>query len=226
MKKYNFLILLTISLLMSACGPTTKLLSSWTNENQTEHQFEKLAVAAIFPDNSNRYLTERALVDKLKENNISAIPTYEIFPLAGRVSEIQSLVNDSEALRERVKQKVVENKIDGLIIITLFNLETEQRFVNDRDFSMGGTGYYGNMYATGAYYNYYAYSIGTIYNNGYYVEDVTYFLECNLYDVATEELLWTGRTKTSDLESVEEEAVYFSDLIVRELLKDNVILTE
>jgi hypothetical protein len=89
---------------------------------------------------------------------------------------------------------------------------------------MGGPGYYGSPYAGGAYYNYYAYSIGTIYNDGYYVDDYTYFLECNLYDVASEKLLWTGRTKTVNMESVEDEAIYFSEIVIKDILKKKVII--
>ena len=89
---------------------------------------------------------------------------------------------------------------------------------------MGGTGYYGTPYMHGAYYNYYAYSIGTVYDTGYYVDDITYFLECNLFDVASEELLWTGRTKTVRMESVEEEAIYFSEVVVKDILKKKVIV--
>lgn len=222
MKKFNVIFVL-MSLLFVACGPVTKLTSSWTNEPETPKSYEKLAVAALFPDNSNRYLVESGMVKTMKENNIKCTPTFDIFPLAGRIGGIAEVVKDPEALRRGVKLKVEENNIDALMIITLFNQKTEKRFVSDRNFAMGGTGYYGTSYYTGSYYDYYSYSIGTVYNDGYYVEDITYFLECNLYDVATEKLLWTGHTKSMHIESVEEEALYFSEIIVKELLKKQVI---
>jgi len=216
--------LFLVILFMGGCGPSTKLVRSWVNEEDTPKSYKKLAVVAIMPNASNRYLIERAVAGDLKDDGINAIPTYEIFPLAGRLGDIQELVKDREALKQKIKQKVEENNIDGLMIITVFNVETEERYVNDRSYMMGGTGYYGSPYMTGAYYNYYAYSIGTIYDNGYYVEDYTYFLECNLYDVASEELLWSGRTKTVNMESVEEEAVYFSEVVIKDLIKKKVIV--
>lgn len=223
------------AIVMVACSTSTKLTSSWKNKDEGTKQFEKIAVVAISPDQSNRYLIERALVKDLTAQNLKAVPTYEIFPFAGKMGEIISKSENPEALKERIKNKVTEQKIDALMIVALLDKEKEQRYVNNNNFYMGGTGYYGTPYmgtaavgigvpyAYGAYYNYYAYSVGTVYDAGYYVEDVTYFLECNLYDVAKEELLWSGRTKSVNIGSVEEEAVKFSDLIVKDLLAKKVI---
>lgn len=219
-----------------SCGPSTKLVRSWANEEVTPKTFNKLAVVALTPNSSNRYLIERAVVKDFTEQGIKAIPTYEIFPLAGRMGEMQDLIKDKEELRKRVVQKVEDNNIDALMIISIFDVEKEQRYVNDRNYTMGGAGYYGSPYyggtgyygtpmmRSGSYYNYYAYSIGTIYNDGYYVDDITYFLECNLYDVANETLLWTGRTKTVNMNSVEEESIYFSEVVIKEILKNKVIV--
>lgn len=228
--------LLLISILFVSCGPSTKLVRSWANEEETPKSFEKLAVVALMPSSSNRYLIEREMVKDFKDDGIKAIPTYEIFPMAGRMDQIEDLIKDKEELKKKVVQKVEEHNIDALMIISVFNIEKEERYVRDRNYAMGGAGYYGNPYMTGgmgyygspnmrgSYYNYYAYSIGTVYDTGYYVEDLTYFLECNLYDVATEELLWTGRTKTVNMKSVEEEVIYFSQVVIKEIIKLKVIV--
>jgi len=218
------ILLILISILFVGCGPSTKLVRSWINEEDTPKSYEKLAVVAILPNTSSRYLIERAIVSDLKDDGIKSIPTYEIFPLAGRLGDLGDIIKDKEELKKRVVQKVEEHNIDALMIISVFNVEKEQRYVSDRNYMMGGTGYYGTPYMHGAYYNYYAYSIGTVYDTGYYVDDITYFMECNLFDVASEELLWTGRTKTVRMESVEEEAIYFSEVVVKDILKKKVIV--
>lgn len=234
MKKSGITLLL-FSLLFVSCGPSTKLVRSWVNEDDTPKSYEKLAVVGMTPNESSRYLIERAVVKDLTDDGFKAIATYEIFPLAGRMNDLQDLIKDKEDLKRRVVQKVEENKIDALMMISIFDIQKEQRYVNDQNYTMGGAGYYGSPYyggtgyygtpmMRGSYYNYYAYSIGTIYNDGYYVDDYTYFVECNLYDVASEKLLWTGRTKTVNMESVEEEVVYFSEIVIKELIKKKVIV--
>ncbi|MCF6357109.1 MAG: hypothetical protein L3J54_04820 [Draconibacterium sp.] len=238
MKKLSILLLLA-SVLFVSCGPSTKLVRSWSNEEVESKTFEKLAVVALTPNASSRYLIERAIVKDLKDDNIKAIYTYEIFPLAGNTELLGNLISDKEELRKRVIKKVEENEIDALMIISIFDIEKEQRFVRNNNYAVGAAGYYGNPYMMGgmgyyggnymmggmhSYYNYYAYSVGTCYTDGYYVDDFTYFLECNLYDVETEELLWSGRTKTVKMESVEEEAIYFAKIVVKEVLKEKVIV--
>jgi hypothetical protein len=46
-------------------------------------------------------------------------------------------------------------------------------------------GYYGSFYG---YYNYY---YPVVYSPGYYSVDKTFYLECNLYDLAADKLLWS-----------------------------------
>ena len=238
MKKLSIAFLL-ISILFVGCGPSTKLVQSWANEEIESKTFNKLAVVALTPNSSSRYLIERAVVKDLKDDNIKAIYTYEIFPMAGNLDQLGDLIKDKETLRKKVIAKVEENSIDALMIISVFNIEKEQRFVRDNNYAVGAAGYYGNPYmmggmgyyggshmmgGMGSYYNYYSYSVGSCYTDGYYVDNFTYFLECNLYDVASEELLWTGRTKTVNMESIEDEAIYFAEVVVKEILKKEVIV--
>ena len=236
MKKSSIL-LLFISVLFIGCGPSTKLVRSWSNEEVGPKTYNKLAVVALTPNSSSRYLIERAVVDDLKSKDIKAIYTYEIFPMAGNIDQLGELIKDKELLRKKVIQKVEDNNIDALMIISIFNIEKEQRFVPDNNYAvagyygnpymMGGVGYYGRPYMVGgmgSYYNYYAYSAGTCYSSGYYVDDFTYFVECNLFDVKSEELLWTGRTKTVNMESLEDEVVYFAKVVVNEIIKKKVIV--
>lgn len=231
--KGSFILIITI--LIAACGSSTKLTSSWKNKDMGTNHYEKIAVVAITPNNSSRYLIERAMAKDLTAQNLKAIPTYEIFPFAGKMGEVVSKSENPEALKARIKSKVNEHDIDALMIVALLDQEKEERYVNNNSFYMSGTGYYGTPYmgtaavgigvpyAYGAYYNYYAYSAASVYQSGYYVEDVTYFLECNLYDVANEELLWSARTKSVNISSVEEEAVKFADLVVKDLISKKVV---
>lgn len=236
MKRITKIILLAGLFFTVACSTSTKLVGSWQNKDMTNNHFEKVGVVAITPNTSGRYLIERAIADNLKGKNVNAMPTYEVFPFAGKMGEVMSKSENPEALKARIKSKVEENKFDALMIISLLDKEKEQRYVQDynQNYWMGGTGYYGTPMVVagaaampisyGAYYNYYSYNLGLAYESGYYVEDVTYFLECNLYDVAKEELLWTARTKSTNIKSVEEEAVKFAEMIVNDIMAKKVIV--
>lgn len=218
---YAFVLL---SFILSSCGTSTKLTSSWVDKENTPKQYKKLAVAALTPSDPNRYVTERAIVDKLKEKGITAVPTYEVLPMAGRIGKMKRELGDSEAIKRMVKNKIAENNFDALLVLTVFNKTTEERWVNNKNYHMGGTGYYGSPFGyTGRYYDYYAYSFGTIYNDGYYVDDVTYFIDCNLYDVASEKMIWNGQFKIKNLVSVEEEADVLGYIIARQLSDKKIV---
>ena len=118
MKKSSILLFL-ISLLFVGCGPSTKLTMSWANEDVTPKSYEKLAVVSLTPNSSSRYLMERAMVADFIDDGIKAIPTYEIFPMADRISELEKLVGDAEELKRRVTQKVTDNGIDAITLKTI-----------------------------------------------------------------------------------------------------------
>ncbi len=235
MKYFVRIIFFVSTVIIVACSSSTQLTSSWKNKEIESSHFEKLGVVAIFPNESSRYLTERAMASDLKAQNINAIPTYEIFPFAGKLGEVMSKSENPDALKERIKKRVEESKLDAIMIISVLNAQKEKRFVHDDksyDY-MGGTGYYGTPrvvpgaaaipFTYGAYYNYYSYNMANAYTSGYYVEDVTYFIECNLYDVAKEELLWSGRTKSMNIKSVEEEAPKFAAMVVKDIMDKKVL---
>jgi hypothetical protein len=231
----NLTVLLAVIILVS-CGASTQLTSSWSNKKVESKHYNKLGVIAIFPNESNRYLTERALASDFKAQNINAVPTYEIFPFAGKAGQVMAKSENPEALKERIKNKVKENNFDAIMIITVLDSKKEKRFVHDDNSydMMGGTGYYGTPrvvpgaaampFTYGAYYNYYSYNMANAYTSGYYVEDVTFFLECNLYDVANEELIWSGRTKSMNIKSAEEEAPKFADMVVKDIMSKKILI--
>ena len=131
MKKItNFFILVSV-LFAAGCSTSTKLVGSWKNKEATNSHFEKVGVVAITPNTSGRYLIERAIADNLKTNSINAMPTYEVFPFAGKMGDVMSKSENPEALKARIKSKVEENKFDGLMIISLLDQQKEQRYVQD-----------------------------------------------------------------------------------------------
>ena len=222
MKQFNKVILFAL-ILFAGCGPSTKLTKSWSDKENTPQQFEKLGIAVLFPDQSNRYITERAVANQLKERGIKAMPTYDVFPFAGRFGEFTK-DKSPDAVRKVIVDKINENNFDGFMIISLFDKSTTEHWVNDPTFMAGGPGYYGTPYAmAGTYSNYYYYSMGTFYNPGRYVQNTTYLLECNLYDVKTEKLIWHAQSKSVNASSIEKEADKLADLIGRQLIMKNIV---
>lgn len=222
LKKAFFIAIIAVA--VAGCTSSTKLVRSYSDKENTPKSFEKLGVAVLLPSESNRYVIERAVAEKLRDRDINAMATYDIFPFAGRMGELTE-GKSSDAVRQIVIDKITENNFDGFMIISLFDEQREERWVSDHPMYMNGTGYFGTPYGmAGTYYDYYYYSMGGgYYNQGSYVEHVTYFLECLLFDVSSEKLIWRGETKSVNIQSVEAEAQSFAEVVGHELIFKKVI---
>ncbi len=218
----NTLIISVIALLISSCS-STKLLVSMSQENLVPKSYSNLGVAALFPDDANRLLVENALADEFTKKGVHASITFHSFPLAGKSELIESLDVEPGVMKKMVVEKIKQNQIDVLLIITLLDSRFEERFVDSR---MVVSPYYDDTMPVynQRYYDYYANIYSQTYTQGYYTIDATYVLEANLYDIESENLIWTGQSITENIDSIDDEAEKFARLIVQEILERKVIL--
>jgi hypothetical protein len=219
MRKIYFITL--ISALLFSCT-NTKLTVSWTQENTVAKKYNNIGVSVILPNDGNRLLVEEALVEEFKKNGINSSITFYTFPLANNKEIIKNLSFTKEELRNGIVKKIKENNIDALLTVTIFDTKTEERYVSRQ---IGFTPYYDHtmpMYNR-TYYDYYSYLYHTTYATGYYQTDATFFIETNLYDIKSEKLQWTAQSETKNMNSIEEEAVVFSKIIVKDIIEKEVI---
>lgn len=217
------LTLLASSLLFSCTN--TKLTVSWTQEHIEPKKYNNIGVSVLLPHDGNRLAVEEALAAEFKKRGINASITFYTFPLAGKKDIIQNLSLTEEELRNGIVKKIKENNIDALLTVTIFNTKTEKRYVSRQ---VGFTPYYDHtlpMYNR-PYYDYYSYVYHTTYAKGYYQTDATFFIETNLYDIDSEKLQWTAQSKTKNMNSVEEEAIVFSKIIVKDIIEKDVVIAK
>ena len=62
-----------------------------------------------------------------------------------------------------------------------------------------------------------------MHRSGYYTTHETYTLETSLYDVVTEELVWTARSRTFSPGSVDEVIVDLTKLLIKDLKEKSLI---
>lgn len=243
MKKVIYSIILGSVVLLTSCSPSSKLTSSWTPEKAAGKSYSKIGIMVLSPKTTNRLASEDVIVNHFKEKNVTAAPTYDVFPLAGKMEMPVDTSAASKELMNEFKQNVRKHKFDALMMVTLIDKKKEQRYVQGMSVGVGvggyygGGSYYGNNYygnnipyagsgyaGQSGYASYYSYNMGHMYEPGYYVEDVTYYIEFTLYDVATEKLLWAGQTKTENYSSINRERDLLAGIAVNEILKRGVVI--
>jgi len=211
-------------LTLVGCSSTTKLTSSLKKDGITPKAYQKLAVVVMSPKVSNRAIVEQDLALDFNSRGVKSIPTYDIFPFAGTPETVKKVYSNPEDLQAFVRERIHRNNIDAILIIALYDIHQEERYVQGSSVSIGvaAPGYYDPMYPTYgySYYGYYSYAYGTVYSNGgYYETTTTYFIESNLYDIESEDLLWTGTLEVKHPKYIQDESKIFANLIVNEVFK-------
>jgi len=224
MKKALHIII--IGFVLAACSASTKLQVSYIQKDLQPHRYNKVAVLALANSDPNRLAIEEAVANQFKAEGVNATSTFFMFPLANRADMIADMEVTPEEIKTYVQQKVMENNIDALLIISLLDTRTTQRYVYENvgpSIYINPIGYPAYGYS---YYDYYYYSYNVTGNTGYYTTETTYFLESNLYDVETEKLLWTGQTKTENITSIDAEVKRFAKVVVYDMMNKKVVITK
>jgi len=197
---------------------STELIGSWKKADVEAKSYENIGVVLLSPKVSNKAMIETEVASALREKGIKAKATFDIFPFAGKRELIEEMDLDKDKLRDYVRKRVNRFSFDGLLIISLLDEQQESRYNQGSSFSFAYPAYGYN------YYGYYSDIYYSVYTPGYYTTKSTYFVESNFYDVATENLIWTGQTKTKDPSSISKEAKIFAEMIVKEILNKNALV--
>ena len=168
---------LMLALLAAACA-TSRLTSTWVEPGRTPTPFKDLAVFGVAANATVRRVYEDSFVAALKARGVRARPGYSLLPDGG-LGDVKT-----------VKEAVALSGADGVIVTYLAGQNTETVYVPPRNYVTPSL--YGGLYP---YY-------GLVYDNvtepGYYARFKLLQLETNVYDLARQKLVWSGRSQTLD----------------------------
>ena len=116
--------------------------------------------------------------------------------------------------KDVVLSKIRSANCDGILTIALVNKETETRYVQ-------GSGPVGPYY--GSYGMYYGYGYGSFYSPGYYTNDKIYYIQTNIFDVQSEKLVWSAKSKTYNPSSLDDFLKGYEAAISEQIIKDGLV---
>ena len=204
------IIFFTIAVLFLSSCTNTKIAQSWVEPNNKK-SYNDLLVIGIGESEQNRRAYESYFIEELKSHNIEAVASYTL------------IKSDENIDRETVLKAIEGLDIDGVLITHLVGVEEETVY---RNTGYGYGGAYGGYYGAGYYgsmYRYYPHVNTYVNDPGYYTTYETYTLETSLYDVVSEELVWTARSRSFSPESVDEVIVDLTKLLIDDLKEKNLI---
>jgi len=199
------------SLLVLASCANTKISQSWVEPDNTK-VYKDLLIIGIGESEQNRRAYESYFTEELRTHGIEGEASYKL------ISSNQKIDRDTVV-------KAIEGlEIDGVITthMTAVDEETIYRPATGNVYGgVYGAGYGGGHY--GGLYSYYPHVNSYVNQPGYYSTHETYTIETNLYDVESEELVWSARSRTFSPESVDEVIVDLTKLLIKDLKDKNLI---
>jgi hypothetical protein len=203
-------LIISLSGILYACSPSTKILGSWKSPEAEEVGYSNLFVAAMIGDN---YVTKKTIEDDIDEvlmqKGVQAISDLE---------NIKPGLRFTSETRDQVVKEIKDSGRDGIMTIAIIDQTNETRYVPGTSYSPM---YYGGYGRFGGYYGMYGPSS---YSPGYYATDKNYYIEINLYDLKTEALVWSAQSETTNPSSIDKAAKDFAYVVVDKMIKDKIII--
>jgi hypothetical protein len=156
--------------LVSACATTAKM-NVWKDQTY-EGPVKKVLVMGLSQKKGIRLFFENEFVRQLRERGSDAVAGNTILPYEQPMD------------KDFIVTKAKESGADTVLVARSLGREMQRTYVPGQAY--GVPGYYSRW---GSYY-------GNAYSPGYVVEDEYVYVETNLYDIATEKLIWSAQSAT------------------------------
>lgn len=212
MKRFTNLFRIVIGIfvifLVSSCASPTVITSTW-EKNDLVQDYDNIMVVALTATEESRTVLEHKLVEELQEEkDVQAKPGSGTLP--------PRLVNNNDE-KAKILDNIKAEGIDGVLTVAVIGQDTETRYVPTSAMynPKGLYPYYGTLW------NYYDYVYPQL--EGYYTLNKIFFIESNLYDAQSEELVWSAQSETYSPADLEVFAEDFADEIVDQLNDQDII---
>ena len=193
--------LATLIALVTGCS-TVDVKAAWKNPSYSTHP-KKIMVIGISQSPILRRVFEDEFVRQIKAHGSDAIASYTVLPKMDK--------NDDEA----IAKKVTEQGADSVLITRLVDKKTVQVYVP------------GTMFVTPPHYdlwrNYYQHGYQTTYTPGYMTEEEYAVVETNLYDAATDSLIWAAWSEAGITGSNQDMIKAYISTMVKKMADENLL---
>lgn len=197
---------LMAAVLMSACGSSTQIVGSWKKAEGTSLSYRKVLVAALTNNMAAKQKVESELAALFSSRGFEVTKSLDIFP-----PDVESKNNKDKAA---FLKKISDYDTDLIVTNAVIDKKTQENFIG-RPYSPWMWG--GNFW--GYYQGYY----GRFYDPGYYTLDRIYYLETNVFDAKTDQLIWSAQSKTYNPSNLNSFIEGYAKVIAQKLISDGIL---
>jgi len=203
------LLIVGLAVNFSSCNSskgTIKTTASWVNKDRTVKTPYKSTFIVVLTDNREvKTVLENNLAKAVRDKGLTAYTSMDNFgPISGR---------EGLPVKESFLKKVAELKCESIFTVALIHETSETRYTPSSTTSYAPYPAYGYYGMFGGYYDYQS----TVYTPGYYTNDRKFFLESNLYDAGTQELVLSIQSKADNPDVIEKSSKKYTEELIKEL---------
>jgi hypothetical protein len=213
--KLSFLFI--IILFYTACTSTKHSSDPnvWVNKEKIQGKsFDKVFIIVMTADVEARSVFENDLAAMATSRGHKVVKSSDVIPI--------SLQNPKLPTKDEVISKIKETGCDGAFVASLLKKE------ESIDYTQGTTAYSVSPYSaySGTFTGYYSYWYPSVSTPDYYDHEKTYFMRSNLYDVATEEIMWSVQSKIFSPSTLKQFSKEYTATLVKQLEKQKLLKTK
>ena len=190
-------------LFISSCS-STKITSVWMDQEKSGTSFNDILVIGIAEEEHNRRLFEESFVAQFNTAGVESEVSYKMLPEGTNIN------------RDTVTDAIKGKNIDAVIVTHMVSVEEETVYRQNMDYRPT-YGYYNGLY------NYYPYVNSYVHQPGYYTTHEVVKLETNLYEVKSEELVWSAQSRSFAPGSAKEVIDDLIKLVIKDLKEKGLI---
>lgn len=173
--------------LFSICS-AQKSNSVWVNKEKMKGKaYKKVFIIVMADDPVARGALEMGLTNAAIDRGYDAVLSIDyLHPIVGETKTPS---------KEELVDAVQKSNSDAVLVASLLRAKEELSYTP-------GTSSYMSMPYSRSYYGYYNYWYPSIYSPGYYTPEMNYVILSNMYDVASEEIMWSVKSKVFNPSSI------------------------
>ncbi len=202
------LTILLLSVIIISCS-STMVIGTWKKSEDQEVKYDKIALLGISHSTVYRKIFEQAVEEQMLNYGYEAEGALDFLP---------PNENEDNTSPEIVMAFFASAKVDAVMTMHLLEIDDTRHYVP-------GRAYFIPYYNTYSFYDHYYEVYEYVYSPAYYAGELDVFLEANLFDFETGELIWSAQTETMDLNNINEIANSFAKTLVHNLHKSSVLFS-
>lgn len=197
---FRISVLILLFMALASCGAIT-VTDAWQAPGFKRKAMDKVLVVAVTENKTNRILFEKGFSSELAKKGIQATASYDV-------------IGGATPTREAVAAWLANNSDVSYVIVTRYGgMETQNEYVPESVRTYYTGPYYSHY---GSYWNNYG-STQTMTREAYVDTKSTVMLTTAIYDVRTEGLVWTSRSKAFEVGAISSAAKELAQRMVRRI---------